>query len=269
MSYSYKPMLAKEAPNAFSDKDWIFEIKWDGFRALAYVNGKVSLRSRNNKELIDNFPELKELKQLTRNVVLDGEIIIIKNGKADFQALQERGKAVKARDIQTERIASPAEYIVFDILEKDGNPLTNLSLIERKKILQNSLREGEHVTISDFIEEKGEDYYKAALEKGIEGIIAKRKDSSYQSGFRSSDWLKMKKLQSCDCVIFGYTRGTGVRAQTFGALILGLYDKENPVFVGKVGTGFSDELLENLSSTFQKLKTEKAPFKTELSDEIT
>ena len=269
MSYSYKPMLAKEASKAFSNKGWIFEIKWDGFRALAYVNEKVSLRSRNNKELIDNFPELKELKQLTRNVVLDGELIIIKNGKADFQALQERGKAVKASEIQAHTARSPAEYIVFDILEKDGKPLTNLPLIERKKILQSSLQEGEHVTLSDFIEEKGEDYYKAALEKGIEGVIGKRKDSSYQPGFRSSDWLKIKKLQSCDCVIFGYTKGTGVRAKTFGALILGLFDKGNPVFVGKVGTGFSDELLENLSSTFKKLKTEKAPFRTGLPEEIT
>src|SRR3990170_5176337 len=171
MSYSYKPMLAKEAPKAFSNKDWVFEIKWDGFRALAYVNGKVSLRSRNNKELIDNFPELCELKELTRNVVLDGELIIIKNGKADFQALQERGKAVKPSEIQAHTLRSPAEYIVFDILEKDGKPLTNLPLIERKKILQSSLQEGEHVTLSDFFEEKGEDYYKEALEKGIKGEI--------------------------------------------------------------------------------------------------
>src|SRR3972149_8668122 len=104
MSDSYKPMLAKEAPNAFSSKDWIFEIKWDGFRALAYVNKKIRLMSRNNKDLIDNFPELQELKQLTQNVVLDGEIVVIKDGKASFQAIQERGKAVKARDIQTERI---------------------------------------------------------------------------------------------------------------------------------------------------------------------
>ena len=269
MSYSYKPMLAKEVPNAFSNKDWIFEIKWDGFRALAYVKEKVSLRSRNNKELIDNFPELRELKGLARNVVLDGEIVVIKDGKASFHANQERGKAVKARDIQTESVTSPAEYIVFDILEKDAKPLLNLTLMERKRILQESLREGEHVTISDFVEEKGEDYYKAALEKGIEGVIAKRKDSLYQQGFRSGDWLKMKKLQSCDCIIFGFTKGTGVRVKTFGALILGLYDQETPVFVGKVGTGFSDELLENLSATFNKLKTDTAPFRTGLPDEVT
>lgn len=269
MSHNYKPMLAKEAAKAFSSKDWIFEIKWDGFRALAYVNKKVRLMSRNNKDLIDNFPELQELKQLAENVVLDGEIVVMKDGKASFLAIQERGKAVKARDIQTESATSPAEYIVFDILEKDEKPLMNLPLIERKGILQESIREGEHVTISDFVEEKGEDYYKAALEKGIEGVIAKRKNSSYQPGFRSSDWLKIKELKSCDCVIFGYTKGTGARAKTFGALILGLYDKGEPVFVGKVGTGFSEETLESLSAEFKKLLAEKAPFQTGLPDEIT
>jgi DNA ligase D-like protein (predicted ligase)/DNA ligase D-like protein (predicted 3'-phosphoesterase) len=269
MSNFYKPMLAKEATYPFSDKDWIFEIKWDGFRALAYINKKVTLMSRNNKDLTDNFPELQELKQLTQNVVLDGEIVVIKDGKASFQAIQERGKAVKTRDIQNERIASPAEYIVFDILEKDGKPLMSLPLTERKKILQESLREGEHVAISDLIEEKGEAYFKAAMEKGIEGIIAKRKDSSYQPGLRSGDWLKIKKLKSCDCVIFGFTKGTGVRTRTFGALILGLYDKEKPVFVGKVGTGFSEETLKTLMAKFKNLETEKAPFKTRFPDEIT
>ena len=269
MSYSYRPMLAREARNPFSSKDWIFEIKWDGFRAIAYVHDKVSLRSRNNKELIDNFPELQELKQLTKNVVLDGELVVIKNGKADFQALQERGKAVKASEIQFQTTKLPAQFVVFDILEKDGKSLVNLPLLERKKILQDSVREGEHVVLSDFVEEKGEGYYKAALEKGIEGIMAKRKDSSYQAGLRTGDWMKMKQLQSCDCVIFGYTRGTGVRAKTFGALILGLYDKETPVFIGKVGTGFTEKTLEALMDKFIELKTDKAPFRTGLPEEIT
>ena len=269
MSYSYKPMLAREAAKAFSDKDWIFEIKWDGFRALAYIDGKVSLRSRNNKELIDNFPELQELKGLAENVVLDGEIVVIKNGKPDFQTLQERGKAVRASDVQVGSARSPVEYVVFDILEKDGKPVTYLPLTERKRILRESLREGEHVSLSDFVEEKGEDYYDAAMEKGLEGVIAKRKISLYQLGVRSGDWLKIKKLKSCDCVIFGYTKGTGVRAMTFGALILGLYDKGEPVFVGKVGTGFDQKMLEELSQTFASLKTEKTPFETGLHEEIT
>jgi DNA ligase D-like protein (predicted ligase)/DNA ligase D-like protein (predicted 3'-phosphoesterase) len=269
MSRRYKPMLAKEASRPFSGKDWIFEIKWDGFRAIAYVDEEVSLRSRNNKELIDNFPELEELKKLTKNVVLDGEIVVIKNGKADFQALQERGKAVKAAEIQSQRRRLPAQYVVFDILEKDGKTLVNLPLLERKKILQDSVKEGEHVVLSDFVKEQGEAYYESALKKGLEGVMAKRKASFYQPGLRSGDWMKMKQLQSCDCVIFGYTKGTGARGKTFGALILGLYDKETPVFIGKVGTGFSQETLEDLSKKFKALKTEKAPFNSGLHEDIT
>ena len=270
MSQTYKPMLAKEAAQPFSSKDWIYEIKWDGFRGIAYVNNELSLRSRNNKELKYNFPELEELKQLTRNTVLDGEIVVMKEGKADFQSLLERGKAVSSSGIEIQAKRIPATYIVFDILEKNGKSLVKLPLTERKRILRDSVKDGKHVVVSDFVEEKGEDYYKIALEKGIEGIIAKKKDGVYQPGIRSESWLKVKKLRSCDCVIFGYTKGTGARAKTFGALILGLYDeKEQPVFVGKVGTGFSDETLATLTKKFQKLKTNEAPFKTELHEEIT
>lgn len=269
-SHSYKPMLAKEAEKPFSSKDWIFEIKWDGYRAIAYVNDEVSLRSRNGKELIDNFPELSELKQLASNVVLDGEIVVVKNGKADFQALQERGKAVKESEIQAGTLRQPAQYVVFDVLEKDGKSLVNLPLLERKKILKASVKEGEHVVLSDFVEEKGEDYYKVALERGIEGVMAKRKDSAYQQGLRTGDWLKFKKLQSCDCVVFGYTMGTGARARSFGALILGLYDGKTPVFVGKVGTGFKEKTLQELMEAFKSLETDKKPFEpTNVHEEIT
>ena len=132
------------------------------------------------------------------------------------------------------------------------------------------MKDGKHVVVSDFVEEKGEEYYKIVLEKGTEGIIAKRKDSVYEPGFRSDSWLKIKKLRSCDCVIFGYTKGTGARAKTFGALILGLYnEEEKPVYVGKVGTGFSNEMLAILTKDSQKLETKQAPFKTDLHEEIT
>jgi bifunctional non-homologous end joining protein LigD len=270
MSRSYKPMLAKRAPKPFSGKDWLFEIKWDGFRTIAYVNEELSLRSRNQKELKYNFPELEELKQLARNVVLDGEIVVMKEGKADFQALLERGKAVSPTEIERQNLRSPAVYVVFDILEKDGKPLVNMPLTERKKILRNSVREGKHVLLSDFVEKNGEAYYAAALEKGLEGIMAKKEDSPYESGVRSGNWLKIKKLRSCDCVIFGYTKGTGARAKTFGALLLGLYNKEGkPVYVGKVGTGFSQTTLRTLSEAFKALTTDSAPFKVGIPDEVT
>ena len=161
---SYKPMLAKLAPHPFSDKDWIFEIKWDGFRAIAYVNQELRLKSRNQKELKYNFPELEELTKLTQRVVLDGEIIVVKDGKPDFQALLERGQATLPLEIEAKEKRSPAVYVVFDILEKDGMSLLDVPLTERKKILKSSIKEGKHVLLSDFVEEKGETYYNLALE---------------------------------------------------------------------------------------------------------
>lgn len=266
----YKPMLAKVAAEPFSDKDWIFEIKWDGFRAISYVDNDLSIKSRNEKELKYNFPELAELSQLAKGLVVDGEIVVMYEGKPDFQSLLERGQAVSTGEIQRQTKSAPAIYVVFDVLEKDGKPLTELPLMERKKILKDSLTEGPHVLLSDFIEEKGEAYYQLALEKGLEGVMAKKKDSSYEEGLRTGSWLKIKKLKTCDCVIFGYTKGAQSRGKTFGALILGLYDKDGkPVYVGKVGTGFTDAMLGDLLDKFEKLTTYVAPFKAESGDTVT
>jgi bifunctional non-homologous end joining protein LigD len=262
-------MLAKLSEHPFSGEDWLFEIKWDGFRAIAYINEALSLESRNQKELKYNFPELEELSQLAHNVVLDGEIVVVKEGKPDFQALLERGQAASPVEIELQAKRSPVVYVVFDILEKDGVSLVDLPLTERKRILKESVKEGKHVVLSDFVEGKGESYYRIALEKGLEGVMAKKKNSVYEQGVRSGSWLKIKKLRSCDCVIFGYTKGSGARAKTFGALLLGLYDGEKPVYVGKVGTGFSQAVLQKLSERFKQLKTETAPFNVDIPDEVT
>ena len=171
----YLPMLAKVAEDAFSNKDWIFEVKWDGFRAIAYVEEPFSIKSRNAKELKQNFPELQELNKLATNIVIDGEIIVMREGKPDFQSLLERGQAASSGEIERQKGRAPAVYIVFDILEKDGKSLTKLPLMERKAILSDSLKEGSNVLLCDFIEEKGESYFKLALEKGLEGVVAKAK----------------------------------------------------------------------------------------------
>ena len=268
--HRYKPMLAKEAKAAFTDADWIFEVKWDGFRALAYIDGEVSLLSRNQKELLDNFPELEELKLQAHDVVLDGEIIILNGGKVDFQALLERGKATLLTEIELRAKRSPAAYVVFDILEKDGKPLLDLPLLERKKILQNSVKEGEHVLLTDYVDGKGEAYFQAVLNRGLEGVMAKRKNSPYEPGLRTGNWVKIKKLRSCDCVIFGYTRGTGTRKSTFGALLLGLYDTNGKaVYVGKVGTGFSEPTLDAMLSEFHKIETDVEPFNADVAEKVT
>ena len=269
MTRTYKPMLARVAPQPFSSDAWLFEIKWDGFRAIAYVNETFSLRSRNDKELKHVFPELEEIKQLSSNVVLDGEIVVVKDGKTDFQALLERSQATSPIEIELQEKRSPVVYVVFDILEKDGSALVDLPLTERKRILKGAVKEGKHVLLSDFVETKGKDYYKIALEKGLEGVMAKKKDSFYEPGVRSGNWLKIKKLRSCDCIILGYTKGSGARASTFGALLLGLYSGKQLVYVGKVGTGFSQTMLETLSEKFQQLKTDTALLSVDITDEVT
>jgi bifunctional non-homologous end joining protein LigD len=254
MNKHYRPMLAKAAEASFSSKDWIFEVKWDGIRAISYVHDKLTIRSRNDKELKDNFPELEELTTLTRNAVLDGEIVVMKEGKADFQTLLERSKLTSARDIEYMARESPATYIVFDMLEEGGKSLIDLPLVARKNVLTQTLKEGKHVILSMYVEDEGEAYYKEAIKKGVEGIMAKRKDSRYLPGVRSESWLKIKKLHTCDCVIFGYTAGEGARSGSFGALILGLYEKGKPVYVGKVGTGFSENTLGELMRVFEDLQ---------------
>ncbi len=250
----YKPMLAGTAEATFNSDEWIFEIKWDGIRAISYANKELSIRSRNQKELIDNFPELIELKGLTRDAVLDGEIIVLKEGKPDFQTVIQRMQNTRSSDIEYLAAKLPAIYVIFDILKKDGKALVDVPLIERKRILKESVKEGKFVVLSLFVEGTGEAYYWAAIEKGLEGIMAKKKQSSYEEGKRSNDWLKIKQEKTCDCVIFGYTKGEGIREKTFGSLILGLYDAARPVFIGKVGTGLTDEELEDLKYLMDKYK---------------
>lgn len=167
-------MLARSAEAPFSSGDWIFEVKWDGIRAISYVKEELSIRSRNQKELIANFPELSELKDLARDMVLDGEIIVMKDGKADFATLIKRSQNTKAMDIDHMARKFPATYVVFDILEKDGEELLAIPLMERKKILENSLKEGQFVVMSLFVEETGIDYYGQPWKEALRALWPKR-----------------------------------------------------------------------------------------------
>jgi len=257
--------------NPFSGKDWVFETKRDGFRAITYVKDNLfTVQSRNGKELKRNFPEIEEMSQLAKIVVVDGEIVIIKNGKVAFHSLQERGHLISGKDIDRMQAQSPATYIVFDILEKDNKPLLDLPLMERKAILKESVKEGFHVIINDYVEEKGEQFYKAVLQHDLEGMVAKRKDSLYEQGLRTGSWLKIKNLKSCDCVIFGYSKGEGSRESTLDALIVGLYDNEGkPVYVANVGTGFTQQLLNSLMIEFTKIKINVASFSVRGLEEVT
>jgi DNA ligase D-like protein (predicted 3'-phosphoesterase) len=283
MKPGYQPMLAKTAPGPFNSDAWYFEIKWDGVRAIASVKDTLSLRSRNNHELNRHFPELAELLHLAPGTVLDGEIVVMRGGKPDIQSLLPRlhqGSPARKESI-------PVTYIVFDILEKDGKSLVSLPLVERREILEKAVREGPHVILSVPVVARGEDYYRAAVARGLEGVIAKRVDSLYEPGLRSDNWLKIKEERTCDCVIAGYTPGQGGRSTTFGALILGLYEngstrvsppgkaeplpaarssrhtgsaKKRLLYIGNVGSGFSDRDLNALLDTFSSLKTSTPQF---------
>jgi len=248
MAFRYLPMLARSAPAPFSGDDWLFEVKWDGVRAIAIVDGTLSLVSRNGTELAGRFPELGELVTLAPHTVLDGEIVVMAGGKPDMQALLPRLQSGVPGN-------PPVTYIVFDILEREGKPLAGLPLFERRKQLEAALREGPHVVISEPVAGRGEDYYRAAVAQGLEGVMAKRRDSLYEPGVRSGMWLKIKAQKTCDCVIGGYTPGRGARRAAFGALLLGLYGNGTLVFAGKVGTGFSDQLLMELAGQFAPLVT--------------
>ncbi len=266
----YKPMLARPEETPFSSDDWIFEVKWDGIRAISYVNDELSIRGRNQTELIDKFPELEELRNLAGSVVLDGEIIVMKNGLADFQTVIKRYQSNARSDIEYLSRKFPATYVVFDILEKDGLPLLDVPLIERKMMLKNSVREGKYVVLSLFVEGSGDSYFRAAMEKGVEGIMAKKKQSSYEPGKRSDNWRKIKQIKTCDCVIFGYTQGEGNRDKTFGSLILGLYDEKGPAYIGKVGTGFSDQDMEDMKRAMDEYKVaEETLLEVDTDREIT
>lgn len=237
----YSPMLADTAPGPFSDDDWLFEIKWDGIRAIATIGQTVSLKSRNNMELAGKFPELGELATLAPGTVLDGEIVVMRGGKPDMQSLMPRlqGESLRAG-------SAPVTYIVFDILRQGDEELIHLPLTERRRILQSAVQEGPHVVLSVPVDGRGEDYFRAAVAQGLEGVMAKRKDSPYIPGARSRAWLKIRALKSCDCVVAGYTPGKGSRTSAFGALLLGLYENGTLVPVGKVGTGFSDTMIVEL-----------------------
>lgn len=283
MRARYQPMLSRSANGPFNGDAWLFEIKWDGVRAIAYVDDDLSIRSRNDRELAGQFPELTELLTLAPRTVLDGEIVVMSGGRPDIQALLPRLQAGTGRS-EPDTVKTPVTYIVFDILEKDNKPLLDLSFSERRKILENSVREGRHVIVSVPVGARGEEYYRAAIAKGLEGVMAKRRDSPYEPGLRSGAWLKIKVEKTCDCVIAGYTLGQGGRSPTFGALLLGLYEQgdstapplkrrihsskmtlsvppppgvkdRNLVYIGKVGTGFSDRDLAELLKTFLPLKT--------------
>jgi DNA ligase D-like protein (predicted ligase) len=256
------PMLAVQG-KAFSNKDWIFEPKIDGARCIAYISANtVELQNRRLKAITYRYPEVvRSLKQtVAGDCILDGEMSVFSKGVPSFSSLAVREQQLPTKKLRIDYLskALPASYIVFDILHKDGESLMDLPLVERKSILKAMLKEDSIVTIIDYLVEDGEAYFKAALKSGLEGIMAKRLASTYQPGVRSLDWIKIKKQQTFDLVVGGYTIGYGQREPFFGSLLLGAYDQGKLVFAGKVGSGFSMKELQETASEFNP--SDESPF---------
>ena len=256
MNPRYRPMLARTAEAPFSSPDWIFEVKWDGIRAIAYAGETLSLLSRNGKEMAGRFPELREILELAPGCVLDGEIVILHDGKNDMQALLGRFQETDPRQIEADSASLPVTYVAFDILEKDGKPLVRLPIEERLKILGESAKEGKYLVRSIAVRGEGERYFAEVVKRGLEGVMAKRLGTPYEPGARSDSWLKVKAVRTLDAVVFGYTKGGGARAGTFGALILGLCDDGEGVYIGRAGTGFNQADLGSILAAL-------APFRSD------
>lgn len=247
-----KPMLGTAVKEPFNDEDWVFEIKWDGFRALVRKTKKVELFSRNGKLFNQLFPDIvKELAALPGKFILDGEIVIFdKKGRSRFQLLQNYNESNDGTPF----------YCIFDILSFQGKDITNLPLLKRKEILLKLLNQhkGNFLHFSEHIETFGEPLFKLAKKKGLEGIIAKRKNSQY-SHTRSKQWLKIKATRRQEVVIGGFTEPRGSR-KYFGSLLVGVYENNNFVYAGHVGTGFSEKGLKSLHMQMLKHAVKKSPF---------
>jgi bifunctional non-homologous end joining protein LigD len=252
---SVKPMLATLVEKPFNEKDWIFEIKWDGYRAIATIQkGNAGIASRHHISFDEKFlPVKKALEKWTVNAVVDGEIVALtEDGRRGFQELQGFLKQGKAAVLA---------YYVFDLLWYEGKNYTHLPLKERKAILQSILPARDNIIkYSDHVEEKGIPFFEAALAKGLEGVMAKKADSVYKENHRSKNWLKIKNNQLAEVIICGFTKGRHSR-KYFGAVILGRYDGKELKYIGHSGSGFDEHGLKDLFAKFQPLITEKCPFK--------
>ncbi len=263
------PMLATPTAKAFDDPDWLFEIKWDGYRAVAFIeDGRVRLVSRSQNDLTAQFPELGSLPQFVKaqRAILDGEIVALDGeGRPSFSLLQQRTGFQPGKRRLPRREGVPVVYYAFDLLYFDGLDLRRVALHQRKQLLQERIVAGggDVVHFSDHYAEKGLDLFEAAKQRGLEGIIAKKSGSAYEEK-RSSNWLKIKITQRQECVIGGYTDPEGSR-EYFGALVLGLYDQQGRlIHVGQVGTGFDQKALKEIFARLQPLKTKQNPFYGEI-----
>ncbi|HYI76292.1 MAG TPA: DNA ligase D, partial [Chryseolinea sp.] len=248
-----KPMLATLVDKPFDEAGWSYEIKWDGFRTLSYLqDGNVEMRSRNNKDFNKKFyPIYNALKEWPVNIVVDGEITVLtEKGVPDFNALQVWRSEADGQLI----------YYLFDVLWMEGYDLTTAPLSERRALLEKILPAHDLLRLSETFAVTGTEFFDVADKMGLEGIIAKKNDSVYAPNVRSKEWLKIKTEKHQEAVIAGYTKNENT-SKPFSALLLGVYEGDELVFIGPVGTGFTADLQRELLSKLEPLKTKSCPFK--------
>lgn len=265
--HKIRPMLAYPFEKAFDSEDWVFEIKWDGVRAIVYQDkNKITIQSRNGNDITRLYPEIviaiKKSLRGSRSTILDGEIVVLnEKGIPDFHTHQHRMHIQNPHEIMSLSVKNPATYYVFDILKENGKNVENLGFLQRRKILSSILKVNGTIRISEYIEKKGTQILASSKELNLEGIVAKHKQSVYKEGIRSRDWLKIKNTKTQDCVVIGYSRGLGSRVSHFGSLVLAVYSTEEKklIFAGHAGTGFNDRALEEIYFKIKPLETNSKP----------
>lgn len=229
-----KPMLISEMTDPFNDPDWIYELKLDGIRCIAYLDKETELRNKRNDRLLPKVPELTEIyKQVNEKCILDGELVILKNGVPDFFELQKRALTSNQFKIKLSSDNYPACFVAYDILYRKDTQLTDLPLLERKKHLAEAVQENPQLAVSRYIPEKGIELFSVAKEQRLEGVIAKKNNSKYYFDKRTKDWIKFKFLADQDFVVCGYI----VKEKGITSVILGQYNDDELVYKGHVTFG--------------------------------
>jgi DNA ligase D-like protein (predicted ligase)/DNA ligase D-like protein (predicted polymerase)/DNA ligase D-like protein (predicted 3'-phosphoesterase) len=265
-----EPMLARPADEPPDSRDYLYELKWDGIRALISLDeGKITIHGRNRMDITKQFPELLNGEQAFRaaSALFDGEIVCLEpDGKPSFTNVIHRMQQKTEGAIERARAKHPAVCYVFDCLYLDGRPIINEPLTRRREWIQDAIRKDGAYRVNQALEE-GAAFFEAVTQMGLEGIMAKQRSSTYLPGRRSETWLKIKTRKTLECVIVGYTRGKGDRETNFGALHLARLEDGDLKYLGKVGAGFDDHSLKAVSGELQKLTTIKRPIKDKPLDD--
>lgn len=263
---TYTPMLAQlgTLPPPGDDASWGHEMKWDGVRALAYVeNSALRLISRNGKEVTVAYPELYALAGAVggHDVVLDGEIVAFDDaGRPSFSALQPRMHQRREERVRKLAQTIPVTFMLFDILHLDAEPAINLPYVQRRELLEDVVTAGARWQVPAWFHDDGAHAMRLSRQLGMEGVVAKRLQSPYRPGRRSPEWTKVKNFRAQEVVIGGWTTGRGRRSATMGSLLVGVYEAGRLVYAGNVGTGFTEETLRELGEVLGPLGRPACPF---------